>query len=560
MSKIAGWLAPIALFAALTAVMTWPQVTKLGTAAADHQDVYFNMWRLGWVAHAAVTAPSRLLDGNIFYPEQRTLTFSDAMPVEAALAAPLLWARVPPVLVHNLVLLGGIVLSAFGMFVLARRLTGSAAAGVTAGFVFAFAPYRFEHYMHMELQWTVWMPWTFWALHRTTETARRRDGALVGLFVALQFLSSIYYGAFLAVLLVVVGAWLLCALRRPRFTRSLTALTVGGALALALVSPYALQYAITKNRVGGRPEGQVLAFSARPSSYTVATDTNFLYGERALDRGRAERRLFTGILPVLLAVAGLLLLPPSNEAVAFLLGLVLAFEMSLGFYGYSYPLLYHHVPIFDGLRAPARLGIFVVFFLALLAAYGHAAIEQALPRKNGRHVPGMGPQRGGRAGGLGISGYVLAVAICAVLMLEYWVAPLRLVPYPNVAPPLHAWLARQPRGVVAEMPIPAANLLPGDDPRYAYLSTFHWMPSINGYSGYYPVSYLDRLQMLQNFPADQSTRVLERAGVQYVIVHTGSYSPDKLGVILTALAANRAYTELGSFHDGRSVALVYRLH
>jgi hypothetical protein len=62
MSKIAGWLAPIALFAALTAVMTWPQVTKLGTAAADHQDVYFNMWRLGWVAHAAVTAPSRLLD------------------------------------------------------------------------------------------------------------------------------------------------------------------------------------------------------------------------------------------------------------------------------------------------------------------------------------------------------------------------------------------------------------------------------------------------------------------------------------------------------------------
>jgi hypothetical protein len=48
--------------------------------------------------------------------------------------------------------------------------------------------------------------------------------------------------------------------------------------------------------------------------------------------------------------------------------------------------------------------------------------------------------------------------------------------------------------------------------------------------------------------------------VQYVIVHTGSYSPDKLGVILTALAANRAYTELGSFHDGRSVALVYRLH
>ena len=42
-----------------------------------------------------------------------------------------------------------------------------------AGIVFAFVPYRFEHYMHMELQWTMWMPWAFWALHRTLRDRRR---------------------------------------------------------------------------------------------------------------------------------------------------------------------------------------------------------------------------------------------------------------------------------------------------------------------------------------------------------------------------------------------------
>ena len=63
--------------------MTWPQVAYLARAAPQHQDVYFNMWRFGWIAHALVDRAARVLDGNIFYPEPRTLTFSDAMPVEA---------------------------------------------------------------------------------------------------------------------------------------------------------------------------------------------------------------------------------------------------------------------------------------------------------------------------------------------------------------------------------------------------------------------------------------------------------------------------------------------
>ena len=406
MKKLARHLAPVALFALLTAVMTWPQVVNLGTRAADHQDVYFNMWRFGWTAHALATAPQRVLDGNIFYPERRTLTFSDAMPVESAVAVPMLWAGIRPVLVHNLMLLAGIVFSGAGMFVLARRLTGSVGAGLTAGVVFAFAPYRFEHYMHMELQWTVWTPWAFWALDRMFEQGRRRDGALVGLFIALQFLSSIYYGAFLATLLGIVAVLLLIPCRGAPLKRRVVALAIGAVVCLGLVSPYALQYTITKSRTGGRPAEQVLMFSAKPSSYTVATETNFLYGERARARGRAERRLFPGLLPILLAVVGLLLRSPTRQAIAYLAALAAAFEMSLGMYGFSYPILYHHMPLFEGLRAPARLGVYVLFFLGLLAAYGHRALEQAV---SGGREPGS--RRVGTS--------LLASVIFACLLLEY---------------------------------------------------------------------------------------------------------------------------------------------
>lgn len=535
---MARFVKAVALFALLTVVMTWPQAPRLATDANEHQDVFFNMWRFAWVAHAISTAPFQLLDGNIFYPEPRALTFSDAMPVEALLAAPLLWSGAPPVLVHNLMLLGGIVLSAAGIFMLALHLTGSPAAGVTAGLVFAFAPYRFEHYMHMELQWTVWIPWAFWALHRAFETGSRRYAGMLGAFVALQFMSSIYYGLFLATLLALCALLLLCGMAKHRLKSGVSALGIAVVTAVVLAAPYAVPYAATKHRVGARSEQEVLRYSARPWSYLDATDTNYLYGERASTRGRSERRLFPGVVPLLLALSGLLLLRPSNEAIVYLVGLVAAFEMSLGFYGYTFSFLYRYVPVFDGLRAPARLGIFAVFFLAILAAYGHATVEAAISRR---------------------ARFVLLVGISAVLLLEYWVAPLRLVPFPNEPPPLYAWLARQPRGVVAEFPMPAPDTLPGIEPRYAYMSTFHWMPLVNGYSGYYPPSYLSRLGPMNRIPNDSAVEALVRAGVRYVIVHPDLFDAGRRNDVLADISSSSQFVELGQFDDGLGAAVVFRL-
>ncbi len=46
------------------------------------------------------------------------------------------------------------------MFVLARHLIGAMAPALVAAAIFTMAPYRIEHFMHLELQWTMWMPLT----------------------------------------------------------------------------------------------------------------------------------------------------------------------------------------------------------------------------------------------------------------------------------------------------------------------------------------------------------------------------------------------------------------
>src|SRR4029453_9302535 len=149
-------------------------------------------------------SPLHLFDANIFGSERNTLALSDAMFVEGLAASPLLWIGVPAVVVYNLFVLLSFPATGFAMFLLVRRLTGSAAAGWIAGLVLAFCVFRFQHFIHLELLWGFWMPLALWAYQRTLDSGRLRDGVLTGVFVAAQELSSIYYGIFLATGLVVL--------------------------------------------------------------------------------------------------------------------------------------------------------------------------------------------------------------------------------------------------------------------------------------------------------------------------------------------------------------------
>ena len=74
---------------------------------------------------------------------------------------------------------------------------------------------------------TMWMPLALLGLHRTLARGRLRDGLATGLAFALQTLSSLYYGCFLAVYMVVLGGALWLGRGRPR--QPIRPLAAGGA-------------------------------------------------------------------------------------------------------------------------------------------------------------------------------------------------------------------------------------------------------------------------------------------------------------------------------------------
>ncbi len=522
--------------ALLTVVLTWPQAAQLGTAFAAHQDPYFSTWRIAWIAHALTTAPRHLFDGNILYPLPRTLAMSDATMVEGALGAPLFWAGLAGVTVYNLLLLGGIAASGVAMFALAHHLTRSATAAFVAAAVFTMAPYRIEHYMHLELQWTAWMPLAFLAAHRTVMERSWRFGLLTGVAVWLQLLSSVYYGVYLGMLLAVFCVAMFATHPR-RAGAAAVWLALGAALAGALVLPYAQPYIENARALGPRDPADIQRLSATLTSYLASPPQNLVWGWTADRFGAMELRLFPGLVATLLALIGLAGRPRRIVAV-WAVVLAAAVLLSFGLNAPVYRWLYHHVWALGGFRAPSRFGILVICALGVLAAFGVGAIERRL---SGAARPAL------------LAGIVL------LLIAEYWSAPMFLVSVPRGVPEVYRFLSRLPPAPIVELPLPALNALPGFDPEFEFWSTTHWRPLVNGYSGYFPAPYADTITRMRHFPDTPSIARLRELNVKYVIVHEWMYTTDEVTALLTEMLRRPMLLPTGRYRDWKGWAVVFEL-
>jgi hypothetical protein len=494
------------------------------------------MWRLSWIAHALTSAPRHLFDGNVFYPESRTLAFSDATLLEGLLGAPFLWAGVSPVTVYNGLFLGGIAASGVGMFVLVRYLTASPGAAIVSAAVFTMAPYRIEHFGHLELQWAMWAPLAFWAFHRAVDHGSWRSGLLVGLFLWLQALSCVYYSVFLAVAVLALAAALLVT--APRGVVSALPGLIGGAvLGGVLTVPYALPYLHNARTLGLRDMAEVAMYSATPASYLVSPPQNWLWGWTS-QWGAPELQLFPGLAAVALAIVGLLARPRPLGLIYGALTLLFV-ELSFGVNGYTYPWLLARIPFLTGLRSPSRFSIMVCAVIAVGAGLGARAVERRFPRQGGVLV---------------IGGMVLLMGI------EYANRGMALMaPESARRSTVYQMIEATGPGVVVELPLPVPESLPGRDPNYQFWSRVHWHPLINGYSGYYPVGYIRTLEQMRRFPDNDSIARLKRLEVRYVLVHREFMEPGQYSRLLLRLHGTEEMRFLGTFSDPIGEASLFLL-
>ena len=299
-------LAVLGLMAGLATLMTWPLAQSPATAINDFGDPLLNAWILWWVVKAVFTPGLALFDAPIFHPAPLTLAYSEHILVSSLTAAPLLWLGADALLASNFVFWLSFVLAGFGAYLLGWELTQNRGAALVCALAFAFAPYRFGHLGHLQMQTAHFMPLVLLYLHRWARSGRWAHALLFGLFWLLQVLSCGYYALFISL---AVGLFLLYYglsqgwWREFRRWKQLAAVALGLAL---VVGPLFLPYAQVKKEMGFvRSQATAAGFAATPEHYLAAPPANLLYGQGSAHFRAAEGELFLGLVLSGLVLVGL---------------------------------------------------------------------------------------------------------------------------------------------------------------------------------------------------------------------------------------------------------------
>ncbi len=472
-------------------------------------DQFLHIWALATNLRHLREDPAAIFEANGFYPQPRSLFFSDHLFGEALFLLPVTVFTTDPVLLHNLALLLSFVLSGVGLTFLVRLLSGSVLAGIVAGVAWAFSPPRSFEIFQLQLLTTQWIPFVFLLVHRTIARPRLATALGAAAFLCLQMLSGIYVGTYLVLCLVpFMAIQLLTAAPRAAWGAGWR-LAMTFSLAAVATAPWFVQYLRVRAALG--EYGGLLENVGYGLSLQHYVLPSWLLG---MERFPGPLGVAVGVLAGLGVVAGRWRVRGARWAYA--LTALWAAALSLGPYvrygagpewasspGFlgpgPYAMLYAVLPGLDALRVPARMSLLAGFFLAVLAGLGASRIV------------GWARQRRGRL--------LIAAALAGCILGESRPrAPgIEVLPVGDRIPPVYRWLReRGDGGAVVELPV---NVL--KDPSYLYYSTGHWHPLVNGYGAYLPPLYLYLQRELQRLPDPAAVDALREIGVRYVVAHGG---------------------------------------
>jgi hypothetical protein len=515
----------LAFFALLTIVFTWPLASRAGTHTTPHPDAYGHLWGLTWVLHQGLANPLKLYDSNMYYPQQFSLAYTETLFPQALLALPVRLLGASDLLTYNWALLLTFPLSGWGAYLLGKELSGRVSGGLIAGIGFAFNAFRWSHIIHLGVLSVEFFPFVILFLLRSLRRPSLSNLSFLYASALAQALSSGYYTvllgfAALGVLASTVPAWSLRSLGRVAAAFTVMALTL-----FALTWPYLV---IRKRAPGAsRSLGQVMAWSARPSSYLdpgslepagLLTPASWLNAHVARE-GREV--LYPGALILLLAPVGLFAGRRAPETWTALAVAGVGFLLSIGPFptmlGREFPgpfLLLRRLPLVDMIRVPSRFGVLTILGLDLLAAIGLGA----LLRMRSRAVR-----------------ITLACGAFTLLLVDLY--PVWLPELVQPLPPARrtaAWLANAPRGPVLELPT-TRHVVDSHDSLYLVWSTQHWQKMVNGYGSFAAQKAEDVAGVGNAFPAPVAVRKLQASRVRYVVVHLGFFTPDRRRHFLSKL-------------------------
>jgi hypothetical protein len=482
------WLRVLALFTALTLLLTWPAVRTPSSriiGGTDGGDLFLSLWTVWWPGFAVLHGHRLFFTDMLFAPYGASLVLHDSPVLLSLLAIPLqLWSVI---LAYNAIVWLTFVLSGVATYGLARECTGNRAGAVIAGVLYAFASYRFAHLpMHLGLLATFGLPAVMWAAVRAWRPAHggRRAAVLLTLALSLHLFVNHTYYIYGLLFAATFAAWLAAVERRPPAEvarRVLVPLTVAIVVGLAMFSLAVRHGALAGHLTFSHGlrifNGASLREYVTPSMrHPLGRAVPLFAGGPAPDAG--ERTVFLGVIPLVLIGLGWRSIVRSRTGRFFaafgMLALILSLEPVFRDAVLAARWLFGSVWLIHNLRVPTRFSVLVVLTVAVLAAHGVAAVQQWLTTARRRTVA--------------------VIVLGGLVLAEHAAGAVPLTALPVPAP--YERLGREAgRFILLRLPLGWDSAGPAGvfDSRDLYYQTIHGKRLIGGYLSRVPADLLTKL-------------------------------------------------------------------
>ena len=198
--RLAGHLAIVVSYLAISVCFSWPLPLHLSDSflAPPNSDLGVYVWNLWVFRHEIIVHhafPFFTLEILSLTPAL-PLTLQNYTTLSNVLAFPML-PRLGIVATFNILAIANTAVSAYAMFLYARRRTGDSAAAYLGGMLFGFAPFMAARATeHLSLIQAAPIPIFGLLMLRLSREANRRLSALAGLVVAWAFLCDPYYAVY----------------------------------------------------------------------------------------------------------------------------------------------------------------------------------------------------------------------------------------------------------------------------------------------------------------------------------------------------------------------------
>jgi hypothetical protein len=486
-----------------------------------------------------------------FYPNPYSLLFSDLLLPQSIMALPFYLITKNLILTFNLVFILTFILNYFSLFLFWRIIFKNNILAFLGAVLFIFSPFFHLNISHFQMlsYWPFFFSLYF--LFKTAENRSLKTYALCGLFVTVQFLSSVYLSVYLLTAISIY--FFVKFLNRKNLNIQVSGVLIILVTFIVTSGIFIKGYFDMKNYYDvQRDIGEYITYSASLSDYVFSFSVNsLLYNLSPLEKwnsfnknGWGGHAAFPGFLIIILSTIGLFSIKREKLGLSlfmtldwnkafFLTTALTGFIFSLGprlnFNGtyaqipLPYTIIMKIVPLFESVRVSARWSYLLYFGLIFFSLIGLQKLAK------------------------GRNSNVIYVLVFMFLILEF--IPLNLKStaesyYDDRTFTVQDLCLNQKKMLLE---IPVTHLEAGNNiaEGLSYItksqlsSTVHNCPMFNGYSGYdlpsiSELSQKVNLNIEQN-NSEQFVTLMREKGIGIVKFNPESFTPLKQPALQTFL-------------------------